>query len=907
MLVGRQDALARIRWVVSGARAGRGAALLLRGEPGSGKTALLAAAEADGMTVLRCVGTQDERELPYAALHALLRPLRSTFDELVPAQRTALDLALGTSSGGRPAPLLVGAATLALLSLAAGSVPVLVVVDDLQWIDTESRDAIGFAARRLEDDAVGLLIAVRPGPVGMSGIETYELPELDEDEAVALLAGHGVVRTVALRLSASVSGNPLALVELAQLLDDGQRQGLSPLPDPLPMTTPEAAYVALLTTLPERVRVAAAVAGLAGNVSTVVLADALARAGSDFADLATAEQTGLLTVVRSGVTWRHPLARAAAADAVDTGTRRRLHQCVADALLDAGGDSSAVVWHRVGAATGPDEGLAEALDGVASVAAARGAHQAASQAWETAATLGRAAAPRLAAAALEAWAADDAESASRLVAAALPGLDDTRTRWELALVAGQVAANRAEPQEAWDWFMRAVEEAKQAGDRSGQVRALAISFNSALRLDDQTRLSWLSDEIRAAADLADPVQVARASAVQGFALLNAEQAEAGTRLLDQAMAVIEAHDLLDSHPELLHMTVQTVMWAGQPRRMRVAIDAAVARLRAAGETREIAAAVRGLVWCDYSNADWDAAAVRAQDAMDLATIGGRDTDICEALAQVATLEGARGHTVDALAHSAEALRLAESLDSPYLVAEALCSQLVAALSAGDAALLGAPAEALGRLVGTDRVAASQPEYFDAAVALALAGRKGEAAELLDLLLRRGGDDARLECRAAELLVRCALGPDSEALADETAALALRLEGPEYVFWRARVELFAGAMKRRLGHRVDARALLRTAEADFGSLGARPWVAKAQDELRASGATLRTGAGLDDSLTASEERVAAAAAAGMSNKEIAASLFLSGKTVEFHLGRIYRKLGVRSRSELVRVLLTRGSA
>ena len=117
----------------------------------------------------------------------------------------------------------------------------------------------------------------------MSGIDTYDLPELDEDEAVALLAGHGVVRTVALRLSASVSGNPLALVELAQLLDDGQRQGLAPLPDPLPMTTPEAAYVALLTALPERACVAVAVAGLAGNVSTVVLADALACAGSDFA------------------------------------------------------------------------------------------------------------------------------------------------------------------------------------------------------------------------------------------------------------------------------------------------------------------------------------------------------------------------------------------------------------------------------------------------------------------------------------------------------------------------------------------------------------------------------------------------------------------------------------------------
>lgn len=899
--MGREEALARIAWVVSGARAGRGGGLLLSGEPGSGKTALLdaAAAAAEGMTVLRCAGTQGERELPYAGVHALLRPLGRQREQLLSTQRDALDRALGLRGGVAPASLLVGAAVLSVLDLVAGDAPVLVVVDDLQWVDAESREAIGFAARRLADDPVGVLLAARPATVDLVGVDRYEVPLLQPAQATELLAQHGVVRSVAARVSELLGGNPLALVELAAALDADQRSGAAPLPDPLPSTSPGAAYDSAFAALSGPVRLAVGTAAIAGHVPARVLADALHRVGADHDSLVQGESTGLVRSTAQGVTWRHPLARSSAAAGLSPADRRRVHAAVAAALDDG---SPAMVWHRVDAATGPDEELAIALDSVARTAASRGAHLAAAQAFETAARVGtdpRAAPGRLGAAALAAWSGDDPATTARLIEEALPALQDRDLRWQLCWTAAQLAHATAAPQQAWEAFLRAVDEARAAGRGDLEVQALAGAFNPALHLDDRDRLSRLAGQIALAADPADPVQLARSHAVQGFTALNADRTEEGRRHLELALAIVEDADLLRTHPDLLQMTVQAAMWSGKPTRLRAMIDETVNRLRAAGDTRMLPATVRGLAWCDFSVAAWDAAAVRAEDALDLARIAARATDVADSLILVATLEGARGHTADAVAHAREARQVAQSLDSPWRTADALWCEVLAQLSVGDLGALRGPTDALVALLSPGQVAAAQPEYLDAPLALAQLGRRSEAAELLSLLEDRYGQDARPETRAGVQLVRCALGPDSQPLAESAALLAAELAGREYVFPRARLLLAAGAMQRRLGHRVDARTLLRAAEADFAELRASPWLARTQQELRSSGATLRGRAAPDDALTAAEVRVARAAADGLTNKEIAATLFLSGKTVEFHLGRIYRKLGVRSRAELVR--------
>ena len=451
-------------------------------------------------------------------------------------------------------------------------------------------------------------------------------------------------------------------------------------------------------------------------------------------------------------------------------------------------------------------------------------------------------------------------------------------------------------------YAAAVAEARAQGRSDREVQALASSFNSTLHLDDPGLVGLLVDDLVAATDPDDPAQAARCHAVQGFAALIADETTSGRDHLEQAMTLIEDHELLVREPDLLQHSVQAVMWSGQPQRMRPAIEATIARLKAAGDTRTLTATARGLAWCDYAGAAWDSAALLADEGLDLARIAGRPGDLCDSLVQVAALEGVRGHTADSVRHAQEAQALARALEDDSREVEALWAEVLAGLSAHDLAGLTVPTDALAARLTAMAHPAKQPEYFDAPLALAVLGRGEDAARLLQVMHDDIGEDVRPESTVGEVLGRAHLGPDSTELAAEAAGLAELLVDDEYVFGRARLRLVAGAMTRRLGQRVEARALLRGAEADFAHLGATPWLVRSQDELRSSGATLRSAAEPEAALTAAEARVARAAASGMSNKEIAAVLFLSPKTVEFHLGRIFRKLGVRTRTELVRLVL-----
>ncbi|MFN8149488.1 MAG: ATP-binding protein, partial [Candidatus Nanopelagicales bacterium] len=232
MLVGRDELVTRIDWVVASARAGAGAALLLRGDPGAGKSALLGAARAAagdaGLQVVSTAGVDDERELPYAGLHALLRALDADDVELVPAHRAALDAALGlVDDGTRPGTLVVATALLSVLDARSATTPLLVTVDDLHWVDAESRAVLAFAARRIADNAVAVVTATRP-PLALPGIETAEVLDLDTEAALTLLRAEGAADAVATQLVASVSGNPLALLEVCRTLAPAERDGSQP-------------------------------------------------------------------------------------------------------------------------------------------------------------------------------------------------------------------------------------------------------------------------------------------------------------------------------------------------------------------------------------------------------------------------------------------------------------------------------------------------------------------------------------------------------------------------------------------------------------------------------------------------------------------------------------------------------
>lgn len=904
MLVGRDDLLNRIDWLVASGRAGAGAALLLRGDPGSGKTALLRAAVAAARESLADIvtvsGVEDERELPYAGLHALLRALAADEVDLVPAHRAALDRALGRDDAGSPAPLVVATAALAVLDARSSRTPLLVAVDDLHWVDAETRDVLGFVCRRIGDNAVAIVMGSRP-PMTLAGVETVEVGDLDAAAARELLQREGATDQVARQLVEAVGGNPLALLEILRTLSPAERDGSQHLRAELPLTTAGEAYAALLRGASAEARRAGGIAAVAGDIPPRQLHTVLEREGVPWTGLVGVESLGLVELTDSGIRWRHPLARAAARDALPAEARRAAHRATAEVLAADDGDPATTAWHFVRAASGPDVELAGRIASVADTAAARGAHSAAADAYEAGARLDPdriRAAGALARSGLERWYAAEAERSRALLTSAAPDLVDDDLSWEVAMTLAQVVGALDSPSAAHASHLAAVDVARAQQRPDRLVHALANAFNSSTHVGQEATDRVVTD-IVAAADPRDAVQVVRRDAVQGFADLAVDQAESGRRHLDDAISRIEADGLLDQAPDLLQMTVQAIMWSGQTQRLRPEIARVIAQMTSSGDLRLLPATVRGLAWCDYAAGQWSSAAELADEALDLARIGNRAVDVCDSLSQVATIEGVRGHVEVALDLAEEARTIAAQLGSVGRRADACWADCLALIGVGDTGRLGEAAPRFAEAVRAVGPGLMQPEYFDAPIALVIAGRRTEGSELHAELLTGLGDDQRPEMRVGSMLCRLHLVDDDAELATAALALADGLVGEnDYAFGRARLRLAVGAMTRRLGQRTQARRILRAAEQEFEALGAAPWIERTRDELRSSGATLRSAAQPHAGLTASEARVCRAAATGMSTKEIAASLFLSPKTVEFHLGRIFRKLGVRSRAELV---------
>jgi hypothetical protein len=431
VLQGRDTERARLRALLDGARDGRAGALLVHGEPGVGKTALLddlvGAATAEGVRLLSTQGLESESPLAFGALHRLLRPVTGLLDRVPGPQGRALRVAFGIEDGDRIEPFLVGAATLSLLGEAAEQLPVLVVVDDAHWLDDASADALLFAARRLDADRVAVVFAARDGDVRSftaPGLETLALTGLDAVAVRALLsemAGEALSVEVADRLMAETAGNPLALVELPAGLSTGQLNGTVPLPAHLSIGSGvERVFLDRIRRLPQQVQQLMLVVAADDSGQVATTGDAAARLGVDPRAWGEAERTGLLRVAGDMVSVRHPLVRSAVYQAATSLERRHVHQVLADALGKAG-DHDRATWHRAAAADGWDETLAEDLDGIAAQAERRGGYAAASAASERAAALTARDHPRavrLFTAARTAWAAGDAGRAAALAAAA---------------------------------------------------------------------------------------------------------------------------------------------------------------------------------------------------------------------------------------------------------------------------------------------------------------------------------------------------------------------------------------------------------------------------------------------------------------------------------------------------------
>jgi len=541
MLIGRGSELARIGQLLAEARLGTSGVLVIAGEPGVGKTALLrhAVEEARGMTVLQAKGVESEAELPFAGLYALLRPAFDRLDALPPRQAAALKGALGLSPGVESDRFLIGAATLSLLASLAEHAPVLLVIDDAQWIDESSLSAVLFAARRLFADALALVIATRPGTA--IELPTIDLRGLDPASAALVLerqAGGPLAPGTAERIYEATLGNPLALVELA---------GTDPAELTLPETTAEHAFASRIAKLPDAARRLLALAAAEDLGELAVLDRAAAHLGLELGDLAPAERAGLVSVDVDRLGFCHPLARSAAYRSTSSDERRAAH----GALASADPDPDRQAWHAAGAALGPDDETAQALEDAGRRARSRGAYTAAASSFERAARLtpdDAERARRLYAAADAAWLAGHTERAQQRLEEALELTDDPALRSEIdqlrghaELRAGRVmvahdilldAAEQAEPDSAVVMLAEATEACLLAPEPGPMLRAARRAWEA------QTPLSGDRARFFAAVAL-------------GMALTYTGSGEEGAELLHEANKVLERSDALKADPHVL--------------------------------------------------------------------------------------------------------------------------------------------------------------------------------------------------------------------------------------------------------------------------------------------------------------------------------------------------------------------
>lgn len=882
MIVGRQDELSRVHDLISGASAGRGGALVVAGEAGIGKTSVLRAARsaAADLQVVSVRGIESERDLPFAALSSLLREIPSALEAIPAAQRAVLGVVLG-KEGPKPSRLALGSALLAALSEAGRRRALLVTVDDVQWLDRPSTDAIAFCARRVRGEAVAILFARRSGteqPDLVDGIDVLNLSGLTPDDVQRLLPD--VHPRVAALLTEAAAGNPLAVIEAAAALGSDVREGRRRL-HTLPVTDPERSYAARLAGLDEGARAAARVLAVAGAAPRHVVLAALTQAGLELSSLAPLEREGLVTFADL-VEWRHPLVRAAAGRG--TAAQAQTAHLLLAAAWSEQPDHPARTWHLAEAATGPDADIAGALERLAEAAEAKEASADAADAWERSARLSpdpELRRRRLEAAAKAALRAGLTRRAADLLDEALQQQPNAGSAAVLLALRARIEHTLGNPLVAWDLFMQTVD---LTADPDLRVGAAAESLYSAMYLRDPPRALRAARLVEAHHHPDRPHHRFLVEHAKGAAAsLSGDEVTARTHL-DRALALLESESLLHSHPDLLLWAVNVDHFAHRIRPVSEPVRSAIAAVRQRGDLTWLPRVVRLAALLDLMYGDAARAYADLEEAELLSRMSGQVTQVAEAVIALGELEATRGMSETCLKHVAEAGQLVEAHGIRWLEGS------VAALEGRLRLTLGDTEAARGPLMRALRAGATDALH-DLVDSLRPLGT-GEAWARLDAL----GLDDRARGLAADLLAE-----------DFTSARALvgRADAQGMVFESARLRLAGGAMLRRAGARREARAQLRLAGEAFARLMATPWSERVAEELRASGATLRRDPSGRD-LTPGERRIAGLVAEGHSNKEVATLLHLSPKTVEFHLGRVYRKVGVSNRTALARALGDRGS-
>ena len=911
MLRGRKPQCEALDGLLAKVRAGHSRVLAIRGEPGIGKTALLgyAAQTAPDFRVARAEGVESEIELPFAALHQLCGPMLDRLGALPGLQRDALGVAFGLRSGSAPDRFLVGLAVLGLLSEVAADRPLLCLVDDAQWLDRASAQALTFTARRLDAESVAMLFGTRDraGEGGLAGLPGLAVAGLADPDARALLAAvlpGRLDKRVRDRIVAESAGNPLALLELPHAVTAAGLAGGFGVAGTQPVAGRiEQSFMQRIAPLPETTRLLLLLAAAEPTGDQALLWRAAGNLGiSADAAAAPAEADGLVTV-DARVIFRHPLVRSAVYRAAPAADRRRAHRAIAEAT-DPGADPDRRAWHRAQAAAGPDEGIAAELERSAGRAQARGGLAAAAAFLDRAAalTLEPTRRPERELAAAEATAQAGAfDAALELLAAAEDGSLDEFQSAQADLLRGQIALASSRGSDAAPLLLTAARRFEPLDVRMARDTYLD-AFSAALfagRLASEVGVREVAEAARVAPPSPRPLRPPDLL-LDGLAVLITDGWPTGAPMLKRAVSAFGRADV-SSQEELrwlwhaCHAAVlvwdygswdmlsarhiKLVRDAGALIALPIALSTRAAVHLFAGEfavAASLVAEVESVTEATGSSiAPYGAltlAALRGQEAESsgLIVAGRKDVERRGEGAGLSFVLWATAMLCNGLGRYEEALAAAQqaSEDSRvhWFTNWALAELIEAATRSGE------PQRAVGALQQLSETAGASGTDW----ALGIEARSQA--------LVSGGE-------AAETLYRDAV--------DRLGRTRLRVE-------LARAHLLYGEWLRGQSRRVDAREQLRTAHDRFASMGADGFAERAARELRATGERVRKRTTETPSrLTARENQIARLAGDGLSNPEIAAQLFMSPRTVEYHLHKVFTKLDISSRNQLHVVLAKHG--
>jgi DNA-binding CsgD family transcriptional regulator/tetratricopeptide (TPR) repeat protein len=906
LLLGRRAECRALDRLLDGVQAGQSRVLVLRGEPGVGKWALLdyLVRGASGCRVTRAAGVECEMELAYAGLHQLCAPVLDLRERVPAPQREALEAAFGLSADPAPDRFRLGLAVLGLLSEVAARQPLVCVVDDVQWLDQASADIVGFVARRLLAERVAFVCAARTG-VGddvLAGLPELAIEGLDDGDARALLLDcvHGPIDSaVCDRIIAESHGNPLALIELSRTRNAADLAGGFGVPVSRPLASKiEQTYTTRLLGLPAETRLFVLAAAAEPVGDPVLLRRAAASLGLDIACAAPAADAGLLAVA-GRVEFANPLVRSAVYQSAAVHDRRRVHRALAEAT-DAETDPDRRAWHLAAAATGPDEPIAVELERAAGRAQARGGVAAAAAFLQRAVVLTQnreRRAERALAAAQASLQAGACDAALGLVATAEAGALDELQKARADLVRAHVAFASGLGSDAPALLLRAakrlepfdLELARETYLTAWGARGIAAHVAG----DDV--LEEISHAVRALpASQREPRPVDLL--LDGFALLTVEGYAAATPTLQRAataLADVPIDDVL--RWGWTATGANTATWDFEGFCAIAARNVQV--VRDAGALAQLPLHLSTLGIATMSTGDFEGAGLLIAEAESVAAATGTHSAPTAAL-RLRALQGRESEASELIAGTIEQVE-----ERGHGTAMTVAPWAAAVLYNG----LGRYDEAVSAAVEATIKTLDPWEFIWTLPELIEAGSRTEDLDLARDALRQlaestqtAGTDLALgiEARSRALLRE---GETAELLYEEAVERLSRTRlRPEL----ARAYLLYGEWLRRENRRVDAREQLRTAHALLTEIGMEAFAARARIELAATGEkvrkrTVETG----DELTAQELQVARMALDGLSNPEIGGRLFISPRTVKYHLRKVFTKLDINSRSELKRVTST----